>query len=216
MMVPDCSLIRYHDSTSKPQRLDSMIKLKTALPILLTFCILPFVAANEGSADTYETGQSTAILSAYRQGAERGDSAAQYALGEIYARGEGLPKNHDQALKWYRKAAEQDHDQAQYMLGMIYTLGLLGRRDYVEAVKWLSKAADQGHGKAQLMLGKMYAHGVGVSTDYVQAYKWLNLASVAAMKGAAEAHELVALTMTSDQLKQAEQLSQSWWAEHLE
>ena len=193
-----------------------MTQLKTVCLILFILFSVPSIASNGGIADASKTRQFTALLSDYRQGAERGDSAAQYALGEIYARGEGVPKNHDQALKWYRKAAEQDHVGSQYMLGMIYTLGLLGHRDYVEAVKWLRKAADQGHGKAQLMLGKMYAHGVGVSTDYVQAYKWLNLASVAAMKGAAEAHELVALTMTSDQLKLAEQLSQTWWAEHVE
>ncbi|MBV1930471.1 MAG: sel1 repeat family protein [Porticoccaceae bacterium] len=193
-----------------------MTKLKTVFLILFIFLSLPSLASNGEIADTSKTRQSTAVLSDYRQDAERGDRAAQYALGEIYARGEGVRKNHDEALKWYRKAAEQNHVQAQYMLGMIYTLGLVGHRDYIEAVKWLGKAADQSHGKAQLMLGKMYAHGVGVSTDYVQAYKWLNLASVAAMKGAAEAHELVALTMTPDQLKQGEQLSQSWWAEHVE
>lgn len=189
---------------------------KTVLLIFLTCFVSSSISYQNEAVDAHQNRSSATALDAYKQGAERGDRAAQYALGEIYARGKGVPKNHDQALKWYRKAAEQDHAQAQYMLGMIYTLGLVGRRDYVEAVKWLGKAADQGHGQAQLMLGKMYAHGVGVSTDYVQAYKWFNLASAAAMKGAAEAHELVALTMTPDQLQQAEQLSRIWWAEHPE
>lgn len=190
-----------------------MAKLKTVFLIPAILFSLLSIASNGGITNAGKKRQAP-LLKDYRQGAERGDSAAQYAMGEIYARGKGVPKDHDEALMWYRKAAEQGHIRAQYMLGMIYTLGLVGYRDYVAAVEWLHKAADQGHGKAQLMLGKMYAHGVGVSTDYVQAYKWLNLASVAAMEGAAEAHELVALTMTPDQLKRAEQLSQSWWAEH--
>ena len=232
-------------------------RLKTALLILLTFSISapfvsPVIAANDKPRSTDDSGQTPVTFNQYMQSAERGESAAQYALGEIYARGIGVPQNYDEALRWYRRAAEQGHagaefkmgrsyakgfgvardkveavnwyrkaaDQghakAQYMIAMMYTLGLVGPRDYVEAIKWHRKAADQGHGRAQLMLGKMYTYGAGVPIDYVQAYLWLNLASVAGVKGASEAHELISLSMSNDQFEQAEHLSQEWWARHPE
>ena len=44
---------------------------------------------------------------AVRQMAERGDADAQYALGDMYANGQSVPKDDAQAVSWYRKAAEQ-------------------------------------------------------------------------------------------------------------
>lgn len=237
-------------------------RLKTALLVLLTFFFSPlFVSAAIASNDysrhdkirsTDDRDQPSVTFHQYKQSAERGESAAQYAMGEIYARGKGVRQNYVEALKWYRRAAEQGHagaefmlgrsyakgfgvsrdkveavnwyrkaaDQgharAQYMVAMMYTLGLVGRRDYVEAIKWHRKAADQGHGRAQLMLGRMYSYGAGVPIDYVHAYMWLNLASVAGVKGASEAHELISLSMSADQFGQAEELSREWWAKHPE
>ena len=49
--------------------------------------------------------------------AEKGDSTAQYFLGAMYAKGEGVPKDNAEAVKWFRKAAEQGHTDAQYILG---------------------------------------------------------------------------------------------------
>jgi uncharacterized protein len=230
---------------------------KSALLILLTFfislsSISVTVAANDKPESADDSAQPSETFHQYKQSAEGGESAAQYTLGEIYAKGKGVPQNHNEALKWYRRAAEQGHPGGEFMLGrsyakgfgvsrdkveavnwyrkaadhghaggqymvaMMYTLGLVGRRDYVEAIKWHRKAADQGHGKAQLMLGKMYTYGAGVPIDYVHAYLWLNLASVAGVKGASEAHELISLSMSAEQFEQAEYLSQEWWARHPE
>jgi len=228
--------------------------LKAALLILLAFFVSPplSIASDDKAQHADGNSESSALFYHYKQLAERGESVAQYALGEIYAQGMGVPQNYDEALTWYRKAAEQGHagaefmlgrsyakgfgvsrnkveavnwyrkaanqghPEAQYMVAMMYTLGLVVHRDYVEAIKWHRKAADQGYGKAQLMLGKMYAYGAGVPINYVHAHLWLNLASIAGVKGAADAHELISLSMSSDQFEQAEQLSQAWWARHPE
>ena len=50
--------------------------------------------------------------------AERGDASAQYALGYMYASGNGVEKDKTEAARWYRKAAEQGHAMAQYALGL--------------------------------------------------------------------------------------------------
>ena len=46
-------------------------------------------------------------LAAIRQAAEQGHADAQYNLGLMYDRGDGVPENDAEAVKWYRMAAEQ-------------------------------------------------------------------------------------------------------------
>lgn len=40
-------------------------------------------------------------------------------LGEMYYKGEGVPKALDKVLEWFRKAAEQGHVDAQAMLRLL-------------------------------------------------------------------------------------------------
>lgn len=56
--------------------------------------------------------------------AEQGDVKAQLSLGEMYARGEGVPQDYVEAAKWYRKAAEQGNADAQTTLGLMYSEGV--------------------------------------------------------------------------------------------
>ena len=41
---------------------------------------------------------------------------AQYNLGVMYAKGHGVQKNVDEALKWYRRASSQGHQGARQAL----------------------------------------------------------------------------------------------------
>jgi membrane associated rhomboid family serine protease len=52
-------------------------------------------------------GNKPAALTTYRKAAEMGDSFAEYNLGMMYERGEGVPRDEQEAVKWYRKAADQ-------------------------------------------------------------------------------------------------------------
>ncbi len=65
--------------------------------------------------------------------AEQGDAGAQCNLGVIYAKGNGVPQNYAEAVKWYRRAAEQDDPAAQSNLGAMYDHGDGVPQDYVEA-----------------------------------------------------------------------------------
>ena len=49
--------------------------------------------------------------------AKQGDVLAQFGLGEMYAKGYGVPENDREAVKWFRLAAEQGHADAQFRLG---------------------------------------------------------------------------------------------------
>ena len=56
----------------------------------------------------------------------------------MYAKGEGVPENDAEAVKWFRKAAEQGDADAQYNLGVMYANGEGVLKDEAEAVPgWL-------------------------------------------------------------------------------
>ena len=113
-----------------------------------------------------------------------GDAVAQFYLGVAYVKGEGVPKNHAEAVKWFRHAAEQKLAQAQFNLGVAYHFGKSVPQDYAEAAKWFRRAAKQGYTEAQFNLGQMYRKGEGVPQDYAESAKWYHHA---AEQGYAEA-----------------------------
>ena len=59
----------------------------------------------------------------YRMAAENGHVKAQYNLGVIYYKGQGIEQDYNEAIKWYRKAAEQGYTQSQTILGLMYSKG---------------------------------------------------------------------------------------------
>ncbi len=74
---------------------------------------------------------------------------AQINLGVMYSKGEGVPQDDAEALRWYRRAAEQGDADAQFGLGLMYSLDLGVPLDYVQAHMWLSLAAKQGIERAR-------------------------------------------------------------------
>jgi TPR repeat protein len=105
--------------------------------------------------------------------AERGDAAAQYKLGNMYARGQSVTRDDGQAVSWLHKAADQGHAAAQYGLASMYASGRGVSKDDGLALQWLRRAADQGHAAAQDVLGIFYAQGRGTPRDDVAAVEWL-------------------------------------------
>ena len=77
--------------------------------------------------------------------ARLGKPQAQYNLGLMYSRGEGVPRSDQEAVKWYRLSAEQRIPGAQSNLGLMYEKGLGVEQDYVEAHKWFNIAGVNGN-----------------------------------------------------------------------
>ncbi len=50
---------------------------------------------------------ATTTLDDIRAKAESGNIAAQVAIGGMYEKGDGFPKDFAEAAKWFRKAADQ-------------------------------------------------------------------------------------------------------------
>ena len=132
-----------------------------------------FGGLEEGKA-AYEQGDFATALTEFMTVAEQGNSEAQFNLGSLYDKGEGVMQDSSQAAEWYRKAAEQGYARAQYKLGSMhdFTVG-----EYSKAIEWYIKAAEQNSVEAQNRLGVFYEQGLGVARDYNQAAIWYRKAA---------------------------------------
>ncbi|KAF8942545.1 hypothetical protein BGZ47_006363 [Haplosporangium gracile] len=110
--------------------------------------------------------------------AERGDAEAQFRVGSMYRRGQGLPQSNAKSRKWYLRAAEQGHMNAQFKLGMILENGGPNvAMDLATAVDWYRKAANHGHPEAQIRLGVLYGKDTGVPLGDKMAPMWYTRAA---------------------------------------
>lgn len=163
-------------------------------------------AAHAGTFDdataAFDKGDYATALKLYRTLADRGDSGAQYAIGRMYAKGQGVPKDPPEAMKWFDKAneqskalqaynrsdfatarkifeplAEKGQALAEYILGLMYANGQGMPESYTEGLKWLQKAAEQGEAKAQFSVGVIYFKGYGMAANPAEAFKWYRRAA---------------------------------------
>ncbi len=113
--------------------------------ILLAILVLP---VGPGAAFAPPDSKDLHALQAQ---ARQGDTEAQIRLGDLYAKGRGVPQDYTQARAWYEKAAAQGHPIAQNNLAELHFAGLGGPPDYVRAYMWVSLAAThmQGEEKKQ-------------------------------------------------------------------
>jgi hypothetical protein len=154
--------------------------------LLLAMTGMECVAGFDEGVTSYEAQDYQSALRVFLPLANGGNAHAQFALGVMYANGEGVEQDYGKAEFWYRKAAEQGFAPAQNNLGLMYDEGSPPqvRPDSSEAEFWYRKAAEQGFAEAQFHLGALYYEGKGVPKDYSQAGDWY---SKAAEQGYAEA-----------------------------
>ncbi len=93
----------------------------------------------------------------------KGYAPAQYALGSMYYKGEGVAQSltekqkWEEALIWYTRASEQNHDGSQFALAVMYRDGRGVDPNPKKAMELFRKAAEQGNISAQNPLANIYA-----------------------------------------------------------
>ena len=60
----------------------------------------------------YKRGDYAEAATSFRALAEKGDADAQYNLGVMYGKGQGVPQDYAEAMRWYYKAAEKGFAEA--------------------------------------------------------------------------------------------------------
>ncbi len=155
----------------------------------------------------YDIGDYVTAMRKLRPLAEQGHMSAQHFLGLMYTKGQGVPQDNREALKWYRMSAEQGGIHSQLLLGIMYDKGEGVYQDNKEALKWYRRSAEQGLALAQTNLGAMYEEGQGVLQDSVIAHMWYNIAGADGSKTGRENRALIQLTMTPAQIAEAQNLA---------
>jgi TPR repeat protein len=139
----------------------------------------------------YSTGKLGSIdeeraADCFRKAAMNGHVDAQVSLGSCCMKGQGVPKNYEEGVRWFRKAADQNSARGQLELGKCYRTGRGVPESPKEAVALWQRAAAQGLAEAQRDLGMLFIYGakalqkgvsdVDVPKDYEEAQKWLSRA----------------------------------------
>ncbi len=146
--------------------------------VIILFTILISVwtgavpADMDAGIEAYERGDYGAARAAWAPLASAGDPMAQYFLGHLYAKGQGIARDHGKALVLFRASASQGEPYGQFALGYVYEHGQGIESNAGEAARWYRSAAEQGILPAQNNLALMYEQGRGVARNYVQAYYW--------------------------------------------
>ncbi len=178
--------------------------------------LLIIVTASQAWADfqagleAYQRGDYAAALKEWVPLAEQGAAEAQFMVGVMYKKGQGVPQNHREAVRWLRLAAEQEFPYAWAVLGHQYYFGRGVKQDYKEAARSYRLAAEQGDTMAQTQLGLSYVLGLGVPEDYVLAYVWCNLGATGGHEAARTCRDLAKEQMPPAQIAEAQRLTREW------
>lgn len=141
----------------------------------------PLAEAGHAAAQYYmgnlhlRQADTSKAVAYFTKSADQGFRSAQYNLGVIFARGDGVAQDPEAALKWYGLAAAQGHPTAQFNLGVFYRDGLGTAADGRKAVEWFTRSAENGNVFAQINLARIYTLGKVVPKDLTRAYMWLEI-----------------------------------------
>lgn len=143
-----------------------------------------------------------------RQAAESGDVEAQYRVGRalMFDSSKGRAGS-EEAVAWLQKAAEGGHTGAMIQLGKLYRVGVGVLQNFELSLNWIRAAATHGDAEGMMELGRLYRSGVGVDQNLIDAYVWFNRAAAAHNLDAARERENIALKLTPEQLKAAQNRS---------
>ncbi len=154
--------------------------MKKLLPglLLLMFAANSWADFNDGVV-AYAMGQYEKAMQTMMPLAANADHPyAQYYVGVMYEKGQGVDQSYDEAVKWFGSSAEQGVSQAQMRLSKLYAAGKGVPQDYEYAFAWASVAQHLGNSYAPPQVGKMaaelspeeLAEAQKLSNQFVQQY----------------------------------------------
>ena len=120
---------------------------------------LAFGQSGDPLLDAANSGDLTKALAVWRPLAEQGNAAAQFNLGLMYEKGDGVAQDDQEAAKWYHKSAVKGYADAQLNLGTMYDEGRGVPEDNQKAAQWYRAAARNGFDAADTNLETMRRFG---------------------------------------------------------
>lgn len=133
--------------------------------------------------NNYHLGNLNKAFEWMLSSAELGNMEAEYGVGVMYSRGDGVEKDSRLAASWYEKAALQGQAEAMNNLGNCYDEGDAVEQSDTKAIEWWFKAAQGGFSPIYARIADFYRDGLyGVKKDYNQAFVWYQKAANAGDK----------------------------------
>ena len=125
----------------------------------------------------------------------------------IYKKGQAVPRDDAEAVKWWKLSADQSYAFAQAYLGDSYRKGEGVSQDYTEAYRWYSLAAEQGLSFAQINLGIRYYKGEGITQNMQMAHMWFAIASTNGFEQAGEYRDSLSALMTNVEITESQEMA---------
>lgn len=124
-------------------------------------------------------GEDELAVEYFRKAANQGEAEAEFELGSMYVKGEGVAQDLMKARTLIRSAAEKGYVGAVVVLAEAYLNGGLGfseaeRKDPVESARWIKSAAEKGHAGSLVFLVDRF---LGAGGQDVEAYEWVRKAA---------------------------------------
>src|ERR1700674_1777497 len=106
-------------------------------------------------------------------------AAANFRIGDMYAVGNGVPMDTNEAERWYKRGVDMESAGARagWLMAHVYLANAYLQAkgvplDYGKAMHWMRKAAENGYRQAQVNLGSLYRDGQGTPQNYGEAMYW--------------------------------------------
>ena len=104
-------------SAHRPKNLSlfgGLVMMPTTLPSIKP--IHQAIPLNQEAIALYQNGEYLASVELFKKAAEQGDAWAQYNLGEMYLKGQGIEKNTELAQQYLKQSANQGNQSALALL----------------------------------------------------------------------------------------------------
>ncbi|MFV2056161.1 MAG: tetratricopeptide repeat protein [Thiohalomonadales bacterium] len=108
-------------------------------------------------------------LAVVRRNAKEGIAAAQYEWGMILTKGEQVPRDKNQAVKWFQAAADQNYPAGLYKMALAKLYGIGVDMDLEQGRALLAQAAGRGHPVAKLFQKYLGLKDIKQSTEVISS-----------------------------------------------
>ena len=117
----------------------------------------------EKGTKAYEARQYLEAMTAWKRAAASAHADAQFRIGQLYARGEGVARSVPDAVQWYKAAAQVGHTEAQFNLARIYIDGADPTPNGPN--QWFNSAVRHDPDAARRTLDVLFPNGLTVEKD---------------------------------------------------
>ncbi len=97
--------------------------MKKILLALSAFAVMAFGGDFEDALKADNAGDYEKAVELYKKSAEQGNATAQYNLGNMYNKGQGVKQDYNKAVELWQKVADKGDASAQLNLGNMYKDG---------------------------------------------------------------------------------------------